>query len=172
MSNTRVLACQIDEKLQKEMKEYVVKQGITVKAYVTGLIKEDLERKKIEVKEIDITKEKMNEENKKLNGNLKNEVTEKIDISDEKEENKITLEKNENETKFESLNIDKIEKENKELKVDLKNNNTEKTNVINKKEDKKQKETAQKQNENKNIKVDVKKINIKNNKKEEEEEFE
>ncbi len=170
-NNTRVLACQIDEKLQKEMKEYVVKQGITVKAYVTGLIKEDLERKKIEVKEIDITKEKMNEENKELNDNLKNEVKDKIDIS--KEESKITLgEKNKDETKVESLNIDKIEKENKELKVDLKNNNTEKNNVINKKEDKKQKETAQKQSENKNIKVDVKKINIKNNKKEEEEEFE
>ena len=42
--NTRVLACQIDEELQKMMKEYVTKQNITVKNYVTGLIREDLEK--------------------------------------------------------------------------------------------------------------------------------
>ena len=47
-NNTRVLACQIDEKLQKEMKEYILKKGITVKAYVTGLIKENLEEQIVE----------------------------------------------------------------------------------------------------------------------------
>ena len=42
--NTRVLACQIDANLQKEMKDYVIKNGMTVKAYITGLLKADLER--------------------------------------------------------------------------------------------------------------------------------
>ena len=48
MSNTRVLACQIDENLQKRMKDYVLKNGLTVKSYVTGLIKEDLEKHAIQ----------------------------------------------------------------------------------------------------------------------------
>ena len=48
MSNTRVLACQIDEDLQKRMKDYVLKNGLTVKSYVTGLIKEDLEKHAIQ----------------------------------------------------------------------------------------------------------------------------
>lgn len=81
MSNTRVLACQIDENLQKRMKDYVLKNGLTVKSYVTGLIKEDLEKhairenvstnieKKVEEKQQEDTKEKKVDAETKVDNN-------------------------------------------------------------------------------------------------------
>ena len=49
--NTRVLACQIDADLRVKMKEHIAQKGITVKAYVTGLIKEDLEKNAVKKEE-------------------------------------------------------------------------------------------------------------------------
>lgn len=64
--NTRVLACQIDADLRLKMKEHIAQKGITVKAYVTGLIKEDLEKNAVK-----------KEENQKNKTNIKNEDTKK-----------------------------------------------------------------------------------------------
>lgn len=95
-NNTRVLACQIDEKLQKEMKEYILKKGITVKAYVTGLIKADLEKNAIK------------ESSKK---NLEEQIVEKA--KKEESKNKQQVDKS---TKEESKN--KVVQEN--MKKDIK----------------------------------------------------
>ena len=44
MSNTRVLACQIDEELRAKMKEHIKNKNVTVKDYIINLIKEDLKK--------------------------------------------------------------------------------------------------------------------------------
>lgn len=49
--NTRVLACRIDADLRLRMKEYIAKEGITVKEYVTGLIEQDLEKNAFKTKQ-------------------------------------------------------------------------------------------------------------------------
>lgn len=49
--NTRVLACQIDADLRLKMKEHIAQKNTTVKAYITGLIKEDLEKNAVKTKQ-------------------------------------------------------------------------------------------------------------------------
>lgn len=60
--NTRVLACKIDEDLRMKMKEYLLKEGKTVKDYVTGLIREDLERNAVKKEQEEKNKESTAEE--------------------------------------------------------------------------------------------------------------
>ncbi len=42
----RVLAIRIDDALQKEVKIYLAKKGITLKDYITNLIQDDLVKEK------------------------------------------------------------------------------------------------------------------------------
>ena len=44
MSNTKVLACQIDEELRTKMEEHRKNKKLTVKDYIIGLITEDLKK--------------------------------------------------------------------------------------------------------------------------------
>ena len=70
MNNTKVLACQIDEKLRERMQERIDEEKrsgkkITVKSYIIGLIEEDLEKHKVQenlqsnVKEQQVDKSKI-----------------------------------------------------------------------------------------------------------------
>jgi len=70
--NTRVLACRIDADLRLRMKEYIAKEGITVKEYVTGLIKENLEKNAVKAKQ----EEKKTEEKDKTKGEQENKKIE------------------------------------------------------------------------------------------------
>ena len=105
MSNTRVLACQIDEDLQKRMKDYVLKNGLTVKSYVTGLIKEDLEKhaiqenvstnieKKVEEKQQEDTKEQKVDAEAKVdnNKNIENVKENKVEEKSKEEVKKLPI---------------------------------------------------------------------------------
>ena len=63
--DTRVLACRIDADLRLKMKEHIAQKGITVKEYVTELIKEDLEKNAIKEEQKDKGETVKEEENKK-----------------------------------------------------------------------------------------------------------
>lgn len=131
--NTRVLACQIDGELQKRMKEYVTKQNITVKNYVTGLIREDLEKHAVqedvksnlneqqlegnkpleESKEQETNINKNDEPLKQLEEEKQNAIKKKSDLKVlGKDTKKQTIEKN----KEEDLRNQIIEKEIKDYK--------------------------------------------------------
>ena len=111
MSNTRVLACQIDENLQKRMKDYVLKNGLTVKSYVTGLIKEDLEKhaiqenvstnieKKVEEKQQEDTKEQKVDAEAKVdnNKNIENVKENKVEEKSKEEVKKLPIQENKKE---------------------------------------------------------------------------
>ena len=99
--NTRVLACQIDANLQKEMKDYVIKNGMTVKAYITGLLKADLEK--------NATKDNVKlEENIDVNKKEDKIVTDK-NIEKDKEETTKEDKKEEKSNGEEKKTIDKAE---------------------------------------------------------------
>ena len=88
--NTRVLACQIDANLQKEMKDYVIKNGMTVKAYITGLLKADLEKNatkdNVKLEEnIDVNKKE-----EKSNGEEKKTIDKAEQIDTENKEKDVT----------------------------------------------------------------------------------
>ena len=116
--NTRVLACRIDADLRLKMKEHIAKRGITVKAYVTGLIKEDLEKNAVKNEE----KEKNTDEKGKED--LDQDKVEKEEKP--RENKKETLEKKtveENKT-IESKSI-KVQEEKQEIKKDKSNSKEE-----------------------------------------------
>lgn len=95
--NTRVLACRIDADLRLKMKEHIAQKGITVKEYVTGLIKEDLEKNAVK-----------NEQK------YKNEVAKEEQVKENKE-----VETKEQNTKGDKKQI--VTKENKNIEKDKKN---------------------------------------------------
>lgn len=74
--NTRVLACRIDEDLRLKMKEHIARKGVTVKEYVTTLIKEDLEKEENKTKGIIDFKESKNQNKSKSATKKKNEEKE------------------------------------------------------------------------------------------------
>ena len=51
MENKKVLAITISEQLQKKIKYHLLENNITLKAYVTGLIEENLEKLSKEVEQ-------------------------------------------------------------------------------------------------------------------------
>ena len=64
MSNTRVLARQIDEELRAKVKEHIKNKNVTVKDYIINLIKEDLEKNAVLVDTKNNTEDKTKEEKK------------------------------------------------------------------------------------------------------------
>ena len=95
--NTRVLACRIGADLRLKMKEHIAQKGITVKEYVTGLIKEDLEKNAVKNEQKD-----------------KNEVAKEEQVKENKE-----VETKEQNTKGDKKQI--VTKENKNIEKDKKN---------------------------------------------------
>lgn len=150
--NTRVLACRIDVDLQQQMKQRIAQQGMTVKEYITGLIKDDLEIQAIATTKavVDLEKEKKMEEqqNKEIG---EQPIEEKIK-EDKKEEVKEQPVKNKNEKQKEQPFKEKETKE--------------------KQDDKSKKEEAKKQSNALDKNVALNKRKAKKNQKEEEEEFE
>ena len=107
--NTRVLACRIDADLRLRMKEYIAKEGITVKEYVTGLIKENLEKNAVKAKQ----EEKKTEEKDKTQGEQENKKEQPI--KDKKEE-EIEIKQPMIENKKEEVKDNKKNEEKKETK--------------------------------------------------------
>ena len=83
--NTRVLACQIDADLRLKMKEHIAQKNTTVKAYITGLIKEDLEKNAVKTKQEEGKKTEEKVKENKIQEEEK-ENKEKQPIQDKKEE--------------------------------------------------------------------------------------
>lgn len=153
MDNTRVLACRIDEKLQKQMKQHIASQGKTVKEYIIGLIEEDLKLHAINTKE-------------NLNNLQEKSEKEKLTIIDKQVGVKEPLVKEDKkeEIKEQPVKEDKKEKQNEQ--------STGKEKVKEKQDAKNKKEESKKQPNSINKKVELNKTKGKKIQKEEEEEFE
>lgn len=152
MENKKVLAITISEQLQKKIKYHLLENNMTLKAYVTGVIEENLERNR------ELSKQ---EENTK--------VADKTDlVVDKKEETKgeeksVTEEEQENIKTNESLNETQKQGTNKQTLVKKVEENT---NIVNEQKQSvpaKDKQNKQDVTEKNNIEHNKEKENSKGN---------
>ena len=131
MDNSKVLALRIDEKLQREIKEYLAKQRKTLKDYVTELITEDLQKNAT----IEMAKEEKEVDKSQIEKN-KNEIVNAKSIA----ENKIYTVKEEEKSAIElKVSLDKKQVEKGKEKNNVSENQKQelKKTVIEKKDSKK-----------------------------------